>query len=362
MNFNSRYPIAIDLSDGAELGALQMAEDRGAPLIRAMLRRETAATEGGPPEEDVQSFLRDVLRHPAFQGKSVALLPPPGAVRCYPLRVEVGKEETFEAALIRLAQGVLDIPIAEMLLDYASVQEEEPSDQHRYQVFLVAIRKETVAHYLDLVRKAGGALEVVEFAASALLRLHALAAAKRNPVLLCKIGRAETVLAVASRNAILAHRGAPWGTSRLIRNLVDNLNLGGGARDADFLLRKHGLLQAVRSDTPAPMPEAGDDISQTVAQLLAPQVEELLHECHNLMAYVRSGTPTVVFDGLFVYGHGTRVAGLTPYLARELNVEAHTMNPLEKLGALNLQTVSGLGDGSNLALALGLAMRRIRWL
>lgn len=362
ISFSSRYPIAIDLSDGAELCALQLDEGRGTPVIRAAARRDWDGGESVPWDKAVVSFVRDTLRNRRFQGRAVALLPPKGVVRSYPLRVEVGKEESFEAALVRMAGNVMDLPLEEMLLDYASVLPESAPSRNTYNVFLVATRKEDALHYLDLVRQAGGALELIEFAASALMRAHALAGARSNPVLLCKVGRTQTTLVVATRNTMLAHRSLEWGAERMSRVLVDNLSLGGQARDADFLLRKHGLLHPARSEE-APLPPADeDDMSQTVGQLLVPLADELLNELHNIMAYVRSGSHNVVFDGLFLYGQGTRVAGLAPYLTRELTLEAREMNPLEKMGVRNIHALSGIGDGSNMALTLGLAMRRVRWL
>ena len=67
-------------------------------------------------------------------------------------------------------------------------------------------------------------------------------------------------------------------------------------------------------------------------------------------------------DGLFLYGHGARVNGLAEYIARELNVEARSMNPLEKVGLQNDGVLPSLADGATYTLAMGLAMRRVRWL
>ena len=105
-----------------------------------------------------------------------------------------------------------------------------------------------------------------------------------------------------------------------------------------------------------------DNTAHTVGQLLAPLADELVHELHNLADYVESGVTDVVMDGLFLYGHGALVNGLAEYLARELNVEARAMNPLEKVGLQNDRVITGLADGATYTLALGLAMRRVRWL
>ena len=360
----SRYPIAIDLSDGTEMCALQLAARRGAAVVRAAARREVRAGYGGAPvEEDVRAFVRDILRCRAFRGRAVALLPPAAIIRSYPLRVEIGKEETLETALVRHAASDLSLSVEEWILDYASVGPPGPAGKGTCSVLLVATRKEEVSRYLDLVKQAGGVLEAIDSAAAALVRVHALSVATANPILLCNVGRSCTALVVATRDSILAHRNVEWGTDRLSRKLVDNLGLGGKSRDADFLLRKHGLLHAVAVDGDSGSSVPTDAAAHTVGQLLAPLADELVQALHNLAGYVRSGDQDVVMAGLFLYGHGARVNGLAAYVARELNVEARSMNPLERVGRQHAQAIPGLADeGAAYALALGLALRRVRWL
>ncbi len=363
-SWNTRHPIAIDLSDGAEMCALQLAAPQGVAVVRAAARRDVRAGDSGAPaDEDVSDFLRDVLRSRAFRGRAVALLPPVDAVRSYPLRVEVGKEETFEAALVRHVASDLKISVDEWTLDYASIEPPDPAGKRTRDVLLVAARNEEVSRHLHLVKQAGGVLEVMDSAAAALVRAHALSGAKPNPVLLCNVGRSGTALVVATRDSILAHRNAEWGTERLCRKLVDNLGVGGQSLDADFLLRKHGLLHAVAVDADSGSYGPPDDTARTVGQLLSPLADELVHELHNLTGYVRSGAPDVVMDGLFLYGLGARVNGLAEYIAHELNVEGRSMNPLERLGRQHAQVIPGLADeGTAYALALGIAMRRVPWL
>ena len=363
LNLTSRYPIAIDLSDGTEMCALQLVERRGVAVVRAAARRDVRAGDSGAPADgDIKAFVRDILRSRAFGGRAVALLPPLDAVRSYPLRVEVGKAESIEAALVRHAASDLNISVEEWILDYASVGPDGPAGKGTRSALLVAARKEEVSRYLDLVKQAGGVLEVMDSAASALVRAHALSVAKSNPVLLCNVGRSRTALVVATRDRILAYRNAEWGTERLSRKLVDNLGVGEQSRDADLLLHKHGLLHAAAPDAPADSSAPTDGTAHTVGQLLAPLADELVHELHNLAGYVRSEAPDVVMDGLFLYGHGARVNGLAEYIERELNLEARSMNPLEKVGLQDAQSIPGIADGAAYTLALGLAMRRVRWL
>ncbi len=355
----SRYPIAIDLGDGTDVGALQLAAHRGVPVVRAAARRTLEGGDDGAPSPDaVRSFVRDILRSGAFRGRAVALLPPSGIVRSYPLRLDLGREPAIEAVLVRHADQVLKLSAEEWILDYASVDRQTADGKEVSSVLLVAARKEDVALYVDLVRDAGGVLESVDSPACALVRTHALAAAGPGPTLLCHVGRSRTVLVVATPEHILAHRNAAWGTDRLKRKLAENLHLDEASPDTEFLLRKYPLRHPAEPSPPAGAADPGDDVGRTVGQLLAPVADELVHELHNLAGYIRSETPGIAMDGLAVYGRGARVNGLAPYLGRELELEARPVHPF---GMLGTPQEPGADDGTY-ALALGLALRKVRWL
>ena len=359
----TRYPIAIDLSDGLSAVALQLAPRRGVPEVRASACRDAAAEAAGMSKDDCVAFVRDVLRNPSFKRRSIALLPPPDKVFTYPLRVTPGKEEPLEAAIVREAGDVLDVPLEEAVLDYVSVQPDPSGEKRAKLVLLVAIRKVDAQHYMRMVGRGGGVLESIEPAASVLMRAHGAGAPLGATLdLLCHVGRSHTIVVVATRDGIAACRDVAWGTDGLRRKLADNLELPGKQRDADFLLRKHGVQHAVSADEPADGAEPGGQPSGTVAQLLAPLVDAFTHELHSILGYVRSSTPGVAFGDGFLYGDGARVSGLDRYLARELNLQVKVMNPTEGFGLAGTSAPADPADGARYAMALGLGLRRVRWL
>jgi type IV pilus assembly protein PilM len=303
-----------------------------------------------------------VLRNRTFKGKSVALLPPLNTVLSYPLRVAVGKQETLEAAIVREAQGVLEFPLEEAIVDYASIRPDPAGEEGSHVVLLLVMRREDVERHLRLVKQAGGVLESVESVATALIRIHAvLAPLDANPVLLCSVGRTGSSVVVASREGIVAHRNLHWGTQGLAEKLVENLKLEGKQRDADFLLRKHGLLHAIPAQEGAGERESRGT-SGTVAQILAPLVDEFAHALHKITGYVRSLAANVVFGGAFLYGNGARVGGLSGYLEQELNMPVQVPDPRDKIHLDAAGAVPASTEGGDCGLAMGLAMRRVRWL
>jgi len=358
------HPVAIDLSDGLAATAVQMTSRRGVCMVRDAVRQTLTPTDSAT-ESDAQeiAFVREALRRPAFKGKSVALLPPLDTMLSYPLHVVPGKQETLEAAIVREAAVALDAPLDEMMIDFASVRADPSGDQGTHSVLLVAISRADVERHMRLVKQAGGVLESIDFAATALIRIHSASTRlSANPVLLCHLGSSRTVIVVADADGIVAHRNLSWGTGRLIRKLVDNIELGGRERDADFLIRKHGVREALGPDAQDARGNRDAGTAGPVAQLLVPLVDELVHELHNITAYVRSQAANVSFDGLWLYGDGACVGGLDRYVASELALETTAPDPLQAV-----KPPVGTGgplpdDGAPFAMGLGLAMRKVQWL
>ena len=363
--WSSRYPIAVDFSDSTAAVALQMTSRAGLPSLRATLYRDVVST--GPAmalsDEDEVAFVREVLRSGAFKGPSIALLPPLDAILTYPIRVTPGKQETVDAAIVREVRGILDFPIEEAILDCASLQPDPAGAKGTSLALVVVMRKAEVDRHLRLVKQAGGVLELIESASTALSRAHLGSSVfGAAPVLLCHIGHSQSAIVVASREGILAHRNVAWGTRGLTQKLAENLRLEGGARDVEFLLRRHGLLHAITGESDTPAATGGEAASSVVAQLLAPLAEQLAHELHNVLGYVRSMASGATFGGAFLYGDGARIGGLAPYLERELNMPASVLNPLGSLGVGRGCIVPDPVDGPVYALALGLGRRRVRWI
>lgn len=363
VNLTHRYPIAIDLSCPEEISAVQIALNGGAPCVKAMTQRLSEDEAGSPSEDDRIDFIRTVLGSGGFKGKSVALLPPLDMILSYPLRVEIGKQESLEEGIVREAAGALGFPLEEAVIDYASVLPDPGGARNVNEVLMIAARSEDVNRCMQQVQKAGGSLEILESAATALVRVHTAAKALDNSLaLLCNVGRQRSEMVVVSRDGMVAHRNVNWGTNILRRKLAENLELGNRERDANFLLRNHGLEDALPSTGESDPLQSGAGAFGSTAQLVSPLVDAFIHELRSVTGYVRSRAATIAFEGVFLYGDGASVRGLDGYVQEELGMQTKAMDPFKGIGVWDTCSApDGMSRGSY-ALALGLALRRFQWL
>ena len=362
MNAASTYPIAVALGS-RDVHAIQFEGRRGKLKVRAASSREL---ESDADSEDRDAELRSALRafrmDPAFHGRAAAMLLPLQEVFSLPVRFRVNAGEAVEEAVVREASKALPFPIEDALIDYASLEETGKGATKEAKAVIVAARREGIDRYTALAEQARLRPEVVDFSVSALLRLHLhIRPEPETPVVLCCIGRSQSLLCVVEAHRVIAHRNVNWGIDRLTDALLSQLKLSGERDNAVFLLREQGLVYescvgAEAEDTPSP-----NNISRTVYQLCSPPLEGFAHELHNLTAYVRSESPGAHFEAMYLYGHASSIKDIGPFLAGRVGLTTEVVDPATRLPGFS-EAAGDSTDAGAFSLALGLGMRRVPWL
>lgn len=365
MNSKYRYPIAIDFT-GKSLCAVQFKEMHRHLAIRGLHHHQLETSAETPEEipEDLVSALRTIAKNKDFKGKQVAAHLPPQKVLSFPLRLQVGRDETLEGAIIREIREYLPFPLEEAVIDYPSILRTSPEPAKEYRATVIAARMSDIQYYMEILKKAGLSLEMVDFPVSSLYRLHNyLFENPEKPVILCHIGRDLTLAAAIQKDGFLGERIIPWGISGLVTKIQSQMELKNDRYKARLLLKNYGL-----SNTRGPEsahgsePTSDDAICQILSQIISPYVETLADELHRLIAYIRSEEINTHFEGLYLYGQGTLIQGLDAYIEKRLNLPTRSIDPTESLPTTNGALLTDSMDKEKFSLSLGLGMRKIKWL
>ena len=194
---------------------------------------------------------------------------------------------------------------------------------------------------------------------------HILFTPCENPIVLGNIGHTESLLSIVTKEDILAQRMVAWGIQPLVDKLRVNFEHLGEEHKARMLLTDYGLRYEDRVK-----PEKRSDISEktemdsmqkVIYQLVTPHIEELIHECHKLMAYVRSETQNPKFEAVYMYGLANMIGNLDGFMENRLQLPITLVNPIRENGFQNNGMFTDVSDGADFALALGLAMRKVTW-
>lgn len=368
LNFKFKYPIGIDIG-GQNIYAVQLKQTRQGFAVRALahLELDAEAESASDADQGFVAAVKKMSKNRHFCGKSVALHIPVKHISVFPIRFTVAETESVEEAIVRESERYLSFPLKEAVLDYAALTSVRADEVETYKATIIAVRREHIDHYLGLMKQAGLVVEAVDYRVSSLIRLHRyLHAIAQHPVILCNIGYTESLLAVVTGDSILAQRVIPWGARVLVEKILANLELLNVKENARLLLKTHGLAY----DDPKSA-DNGDDrvpgetkvaMRRAIYQIITPSVDELVYEFHKMISYVRSERKHPFFEGIYMYGYAALIRHLDTYFGVRLNLPANCINPMTAVVLSDDAILPDVSEGAPFALALGLAMRKVKWL
>ena len=367
-NLKFKYPIGIDIS-AQHIHAAQLKQIRQGFAVRGLMHQELDGEAGGlPAKSDVLvPLLKNIVKSKQFAGKRVVLHIPHQNIVSFPMRFRVDKSETPEEVILRESKEYLPFPVEEAVIDYPSIVSPSSDGDNQYKVTVIAVRRDDIKQYLLMLKKAGLIVEAIDFGLSSLIRLHNyLYNPTHNPILLFHIGHTQSLLSIVTKECILAYRYIPWGIEILVKKLMANLELSNNKNKAEILLRKYGLAHEDHQirDNSINLTEdiEPDNIFRVIYQIITPLIEDLIHEFHKIIAYVRSEEQNVVFESIYISGQASLIRHFDKYLEKQLNIPTKLIDPMNKMTFSDSAIQPDISGGAPFTLALGLAMKRVPWL
>lgn len=365
----TKYPIGIDIQE-RQIFAVQLQSQRQKIAIKALAHAEIDENwQADDPIERIgalQPLLKKMAKNNRFKGKKAVLHVPSRHIISFPIRLKPARAESLEQDIVQASAAFLPFPIEEAIIDYPSLESVKSGDGAEYKAVMIAVHRNLIETYVALLKRVGFVVEAVDCQVSSLLRLHRhLRHGTSGPTILCHLGMTRTLLVIVSNDSILAQRYVPIGLQDLLGKITDNLALSLAKNNAKVMLQKYGLAyQDQQSSNRQPLDQGGETnrLQRVIYQILSPQIEELLHELHKIIGYVRSEAPHTAFEKIFVYGPGVLIRKLDDYLARRLSIPTQLLNPLDTLNFSNDGVRSDPSEGGSFALAVGLALRKVAWL
>ena len=367
-HINLRYPIGIDIGRG-ELHAVQLKQTAKGFAVRGLFHLKLSGEPDSNPEEgeNLVSALKSLLRVRRFKGKKAVVHIPSRHTLTFPIRIQVGKAETLEEAILRESVKHLTFPIEKAIFDYPSITPASAEDDNAFDAIVIAVNRDVISEYLSWMGRAGFIVEAFDCGVSSLIRLHHhFYDPSPNPVILCHAGNDESLITVIMKDRILAQRSIPWCMDTLSERIAANLSL----KDRDktlFILKEHGLAYTQDRESGDLAAEAKKDqelvkMNRAIYQIITPYIDELIHEFLKMISYIRMGGAIAAPESIYLYGLTALIRRLDRYIENRINIPVAVVNPLTKVALSQGVLLDDLSKGAPFALTLGLAMRKIPWL
>ncbi|MEN8211114.1 MAG: type IV pilus assembly protein PilM [Thermodesulfobacteriota bacterium] len=253
-------------------------------------------------------------------------------------------EKELHKTIYSEAEQYIPYDIDDVNIDYQILGESDFSPDE-ISVLLVAVRKDLVAEYIDLIHKAGLNPKIIDVDTFALQNIYEILPYKNSEkiTLLVDVGASKTSLNILKTNVSLMMRDNMSGTNQIIEEICSQYDIS--VADAHQAL--NGEINTIGQDKI-------QEMSLKIAQAWCAEIREFVNT-------YQSGPSDEKVENIVLSGGGIFVEGFKESLMSELDADVSIINPFEAL-IVNEQKFpdSFITNASPLApISIGLALRRV---
>ena len=293
------------------------------------MRGETAKQRS-----EVAVAVRSLVQELKLKTKNVVVALPESEVISRLIRFPLMKEREVKSALEFEAETFIPHPLDKIQMDYEIVSRDQ---EGKMLVFVVAVLKETVARYLQVIKEAGLVPVALETPAVALVRVFAQL---ERPTLIVDLEGQFTNLIVGKQGNVYLTRTIPIGTESFVRAISSSLGLEPNV--AESYRRAYGL-------TPG-------ELEGRVRQAMMPLFNRLMDEVRRAFFSFKEDWHSEV-SLLILSGDGAATPDFSEEMAKLLGLEVQVAQPFAQVKIVNPPVIDLQKEGSRFSVAFGLASR-----
>lgn len=355
---NPTFSIGLEL--GRErLNLVQMTQVSGKTCIQAMTSIPYAGTrdELYQDPDKLKTLLKRASATQPFKGKRVVSCLSADKIKLITISYQQTQGQEDSVAVIAELRERLKGDLDDKVVDFMTLRQESNDASKRDALVALAPRDKVMAH-LDLLTSAGLEVDALDIGPAALARLISHAGASQTPefpnlpnVLLINFGTASTYLSVIWGRRLMLDRTVEFSQNRLFARLKQVLDMP-QPMAIRLLYEKH-IAPPKLGDNP-------DEVDQMVAEVLRPEITQLVLEINKTLVYMASRTRGKSIDKVYLAGQMCNYPGMMNSLRTQLNVAVEVLDPLKMFPfAKNKPEINGLGTMAGMALTTGLALRKV---
>ena len=283
---------------------------------------------------EVAVAVRNLVRELKLKTKNVVVALPESEVISRLIRFPSMKEREVKSALEFEAETFIPHPLDKIQMDYEIVARDQNGQML---VFVVAVLKETINKYLQMIKEAGLTPLALETPAVALVRIFAQLA---KPTLIIDLEGQFTNLIVGKQGNVYLTRTIPIGTESFARAISSSLGLEENV--AESYRRAYGL--------------SNQELEGRVRSAMMPLFNRLMDEVRRAFFSFKEDWHDEV--GLLILsGDGASTPEFSEEMAKLLGLEVQVAQPFSQVRIVNPPVIDLQKEGSRFSVAFGLASR-----
>ncbi len=258
------------------------------------------------------------------------------------LSLQTMTDEELDGAIQMEAGQHIPFDIAEVNLDYQVL--DVPAESTNMDVLLVAVKKDKILNYTNVLTLAGKSPAVVDIDAFALQNAYEYnyEPAEDSSVALLNLGASVMNINIVKGRNPLFTRDVSIGGNQYTDSLQKELDLG--YEDAEHV--------KIGDPVPGVSEDARVPILKSVSEIIVLEIQKTFD-------FFRATAGGDHIDKLYIAGGSARVFGLADVLKQELGIPVEELNPFRKIKFERAGESADLvtANGPRLAVAVGLALR-----
>ena len=295
--------------------------------------------------ESLANDIRMLFKSQKIREKNVAISTGGHSVVIKTINTSTRPEKELHDTIYSEAEQYIPYDIDDVNIDYQVLGESEfSSDQ--LNILLVAVKKDLVAEYIDLIHLAGLNPKIIDVDTFALQNAYEIipSEAGEKITLLIDVGASKTSLNILKANSSLMMRDNVSGTNQILEEISDQFDVT--ADEAEQVLNG----------------EANDIVSQdSVREISLSVVQSWCSEIREVVNTYQTGGNDETVEKIVLSGGGVFIEGFKECLLSELETDVSIINPFEGLIVDEKKfPESFITKAGPLApIAIGLALRRV---
>lgn len=302
-------------------------------------------------EESVVMALKDVLKEANVKAKTACVAIPLKSSFVTIISLPFSPEKNLSEIIQLEARRYIPVPISEVILDWwilprAMEKNEEglpdgkAGKRETTQVLLVAIHKDTVNIYKDIIAKVNLKARAYEIESFSMIR--ACLSRETSPVAVLDIGASTTKLAIVDFGVMKGSYSINYGSQDLTSALSRSLNIDFSR--AEEMKREIGL-----SDLPE---------NKEVVAVLEPVLEYSFSEASKFIKEFQKKNQRSI-GKVILTGGGSLLKGLVDFAVKKFALEVELADPFAKVEHPAFLSKALKEVGVNFSIAIGLTLREL---
>jgi len=297
-------------------------------------------------EELVVMALKDVLKEANVKAKTACVAVPLKSSFVIIINLPFSPEKNLSEIIKLEARRYIPVPISEVILDWWILPQAMEKDiakegrKEMAQVLLVAIHKDTVNIYKDIIAKVNLKVNAYEIESFSMIR--ACLSRETSPVAVLDIGASTTKLAIVDFGVLKGSYSINYGSQDLTLALSRSLNIDFSR--AEEMKREIGL-----SDLPE---------NKEVVAVLEPVLDYSFSEAGKFIKEFQKKNQRTI-GKVILTGGGSLLKGLVDFAVKKFSLEVELADPFAKVEHPVFLSKALKEVGVNFSTAIGLALREL---